>query len=361
LVWALVSWLVVRAIHLDDERLLALAGIVLGVGLLNKPLPAFLAVGILAGVVISGPRRLLRSRWAWAGAAIALLIWSPWIAWQAAHSWPQIDVSRSIAAGNSTSSQPWWAVVPFQVLVVGPPLAVFWIAGLIRLGREPTLRDYRFFAWAWGLLAIVFMATGGKPYYLAGFMPVLIGAGAAAVDGWLRRGRVAVRVAVLGVVFVVSAFAGALISLPIVPADKADGVVGVNPDVGETIGWPELVRTVAGAYDDLPHKTQAVIFTSNYGEAGAVDRFGPALGLPEAFSGHNAFGYWGPPPDGAAPVLVIGLGRRYLQSRFRDCIEVAHIHDPQGVDNDENGAAVTTCASPRRPWSREWPELRHLG
>ena len=83
-------------------------------------------------------------------------------------------------------------------------------------------------------------------------------------------------------------------------------MIAVNGDVGETIGWPELTRTVAAVYRRAG--SGAVIFTSNYGEAGAIDRYGPALGLPPAYSGHNAFGYWGPPPDRAAPVITVGLG-----------------------------------------------------
>ena len=97
LVWTAVTWLVVRAARTANDRLWPIAGAVLGMGLLNKPLPAFLALGLLAGVALAGPRRLLRNPYAWSGAAIALLLWLPWLLWQAEHDWPQIDVSRSIA------------------------------------------------------------------------------------------------------------------------------------------------------------------------------------------------------------------------------------------------------------------------
>jgi 4-amino-4-deoxy-L-arabinose transferase-like glycosyltransferase len=153
----------VRAVRSGDDRLWLVAGVVLGVALNNKPLPAFLALGLLAGVVIAGPRRLLRSRYVWAGAALALALWAPWLLWQADRGWPQLEISRSLAAGESTSAEPWWAVVPFQVLLVSPPLAPVWIAGLVRLLRDPAMRDVRFPAWAWLVLARVFTATGGSP------------------------------------------------------------------------------------------------------------------------------------------------------------------------------------------------------
>ena len=126
----------------------------------------------------------------------------------------------------------------------------------------------------------------------------------------------------------------------------------------ETIGWPELTRTVASVY----HRAGpgAVIFTSNYGEAGAIDRYGPALGLPQAYSGHNGFGYWGPPPDRPGSVITVGLSASEL-SQFGQCRLAARIDNAAGVNNDERGEPVEQCAGPRAPWSTLWPRLRHLG
>jgi hypothetical protein len=103
-----------------------------------------------------------------------------------------------------------------------------------------------------------------------------------------------------------------------------------------------------------------VIYTSNYGEAGAIDRYGPALGLPAAYSGHNVFGYWGPPPDRPGPVVTVGLRTRQL-THFRDCRLVARIENAAGIDNEERGRAVEQCAGLRGAWSTLWPKLRHLG
>jgi len=117
LVWTALSWVCVRAVRTGDDRLWLVGGAVLGLGLLNKPLPAFLAAGLLAGVAIAGPRRLLSNRWVWAGAAVAVAGWLPWLVWQTGHGWPQLEVSASIAEGGSASSQPRWALLPFQMLL----------------------------------------------------------------------------------------------------------------------------------------------------------------------------------------------------------------------------------------------------
>jgi 4-amino-4-deoxy-L-arabinose transferase-like glycosyltransferase len=361
LAWTALTWLAVRAVRGGDDRLWLLAGVVLGVGLLNKALPAFLAVGLFVGVVVTGPRQLLRNRYVWSGVAIALVLWAPWIAWQATHGWPQLDVSRSVAAGASTSSEAWWAIVPFQVLLVSPPLAPVWIAGLVRLFRDPALRDVRFVAWAWVVLAGVFMATGGKPYYLAGLLPVLIAAGAAPVDRWLAGGRRRVRGGLLAAAIAASAAVSLVLALPVLPVDRLKPVLALNEDVGETIGWPQLTQTVARVMHGLPDSRHAVILTQNYGEAGAIDHYGPALGLPRAYSGHNAYGYWGPPPDGDRPVIAVGLDPGDVAAHLRDCRVAARIDNGAGVDNEEQGRMVTICRAPRRPWSQEWPMLRHLG
>jgi 4-amino-4-deoxy-L-arabinose transferase-like glycosyltransferase len=359
LAWTAVTWLVVRAVRTGDRRLWLAAGVVLGVGLLNKPLPAFLALGLFAGILISGPRRVLRDPYVWGGVGIALVLFSPWLLWQADHGWPQIDVSRSIAQGQSASSEAWWAIVPFQFLLISPVLAPIWIAGLLRLFRDPAVRDFRFLSWSWVVLAVVFMASGGKPYYLAGLLPALLGAGSVWVDEWLERGRRIARMAVLAGALALSAVIDATIALPVLPAENADPVIGVNEDVGETIGWPEFARTIARVQRSLPPGERAIVLTGNYGEAGAIDRYGPDLGLGPAYSGHNAYGDWGPPPDGAAPVIAVGLGDDL--THLRACSDVTRIDNAEDVDNDERGTRVYLCSGPRRPWSEEWPALKHLG
>lgn len=358
LVWVLISWLAIRAIRTGDDRLWLVNGLVLGLGLLNKPLPVFLALGLLAGVAIAGPRRLLRSPWVWGGAAVALALCSPWLIWQSSNGWPQLDVAREIAEGGSISSEPWWAVVPFQALLASPPLAPVWIAGLFVLFRSEALRPYRFLGWTWAVLAGVFMATGGKPYYLAGLLPVLIAAGAIAAEGWLERGRAWRRVAVAGVT-AISFVVAATISLPLLPEDDAGLPTAANADVGETIGWPELVDTVASAYRETGPGT--VIFTENYGEAGAIDWLGSGEGLPGAYSGHNAYWDWGPPPDGSAPVVAVGFTREFVDENFEGCLFFETITNEAGIENDEEGKAVWTCTTPRGEWSDVWPALQRLG
>ena len=361
LAWTTVSWLVVRAIRTGQDRLWLLAGAVLGVGLLNKPLPAFLAAGLVLAVVLVGPRELLRNRYLWAGAAIMLVLWSPWLIWQAGHGWPQIAVSRSIAAGNSASSQPWWQIVPFQALLAGPLLAPVWIVGLVRLLRDPAVYRLRFLAWTYLLLAVVFMASGGKAYYLARLLPVLIAAGAGLAAVWLDSGRLRIRRTAAGIVVVLSLLACLLIALPVLPASDAGPIVAMNPDVGETIGWPELVRTVARVADQVPALVHSSSSPATTARPARLTWYGTALGLPQAYSGQNAFGDWGLPPDPSGPVIAIGFRPGSIETYLNGCRVAAHVENAAGIDNDERRRAVLICSGPVRPWSQEWASLRHLG
>jgi 4-amino-4-deoxy-L-arabinose transferase-like glycosyltransferase len=358
LAWTVVTWLVARIIRSDQSWLWLAVGVVAGLALLNKPLIAFLLVGLAVGFGVAGPRRVFRDYRLWIGVSVALLVWSPWVVWQSLHGWPQLDVSSSIAAGGSGSSQPRWLLLPFQFLLVSPVLAPVWIAGLVALACRASLRRFRSLAVAWLVLVILFLVTGGKPYYLAGLFPALLAAGAIETDAWLERGSSRARESWLSAAVVLSGVVSIVLALPVVPARDAGPVIAANGDVGETIGWPELVRTVAMVYHraDAP----AVIFSSNYGEAGAIDRFGRSLGLPRAYSGHNGFSSWGPPPDRSGPVVVVGLDARMLVTDFAGCRLEARIDNAAGVDNDERGTQIELCSGTRQPWSRIWSGLRHF-
>ena len=363
LFWTLISFLVVRQLQGADPRGWLLVGLVTGIALHNKTLVAALVAAVVVGLLAVGPRAVLRSAWLWAGAGLALLVWLPNLLWQADHGWPQLTLARAIAGGSSGSSQPWWLFLPMQLVLVSPVLVAMWLPGLVRLWRAAELRPVRSFAVAYVLLALVFLVSGGKPYYLAGLYPVLLAAGAPAVVGWLRN-RAGARGWVVGGLGL-SLLVNAVLMLPVLPvrALAVTPIVDINYDAGETVGWPAFAATVADAYATLPpeDRARAVVVTQNYGEAGAIDRYGPALGLPKAHSGHNAYFDWGPPPDTGGPVLLVGFNEAFLRTVFGDVRRVATIDNGVGVENEEQGTPVWVVQDLRGPWVEIWPGFRRLG
>ena len=347
--WTVVTLLLLRLLRGGDRRGWLLLGLVAGVSMLANVLLAFLLLAVLVGVLLVGPRDVLRQPWPWLGGLLAAALVSPYLVWQARHGWPQLDVASSIAGGGSGTSEPRALFLPMQLLMVGPWLTPLWVVGLVVLWRDARLRCL---AVAYAVLCAVFVATGGKPYYVAGLYPLLVAAGSQPLVDRARHRFLVPALLVLSTPVLV-------VVLPLLPVRSAGAVVGMNYDAGETIGWPGYVAQIAAVHGTLPAGT--VVLTSNYGEAGAVDRYGPAQGLPHAFSGHNGYGLWGPPPAGTTSVLAVGIPAAELQTAFADVRPAGRLRNSAGVDDDEQGAPLFVCTGPRRPWDRLWPALLHVG
>src|SRR5258708_15057760 len=194
---------------------------------------------------------------------------------------------------------------------------------------------------------------------------VLLAAGAQPSIDWMNRTRPRLRRAVLAGAIALSAVGSVLITLPVIPVESLHRtpIVSFNYDTGETLAWPTYVRELAGAYSRLPpgERSGAVILTSNYGEAGAVDRFGPASGLPPSYSGHNGYWYWGPPPPPTRIVLAVGVRRSVLESVSRAVRLETRLDNQLNVHPQEQNAPVWLCPERRSDWPPLWPRLLSLG
>jgi hypothetical protein len=212
-----------------------------------------------------------------------------------------------------------------------------------------------------GVAVVVFTASGGKAYYPAPVVAALFAAGAARVEAtqWLHDpargwGNVARPL-------VASAVIAALIGLPVLPVGAADAMRAVNPTALETYGWPGFVDQVRQAAEALPPGTP--IFTSNYGEAGALTILGPAQGLRQpVFSAQNSYALWGPPPGRPDVALCVGeFGPEQLHRAWAEVTEVAPIR-MNGVHDQETeqNAAIYVCRRPLGTWAQLWPALVHF-
>jgi hypothetical protein len=169
---------------------------------------------------------------------------------------------------------------------------------------------------------------------------------------WLSR-QAAVGALVIG------GLLAAPVALPVLPASALRTVPlqSVNYDLGEQVGWPEFNRTVVAAYHSLG-RSDAVVVGSNYGEAGAVRRFGPPDIAERAFSRQNTDWWYGPPPNDARAAVLIGFSQERVERFWTDCHRFGGIQNAAHVDNDEDGRPVWICTGQRSPWSRIWPEFR---
>lgn len=363
--WVTLAFVVVRVGRRSDPRWWLLGGLVLGLGLANKHSVGFFAVAMFVGALLSGGAKLVLNRWLLAGAVIAALFTVPDLWWQATNHWPTIEMTRHLNAKNGGVGNVgnWLAG---QLIMVNLALAWVWVAGLRHLWRSRSPLS-RALVWAYGLLFVFFAATtGAKIYYLAGAYVYLLAAGAVSIDGWLSARPVRTRKLVLWTGL--STAAALPIVVPVLPASAIGWTYGINQVPGESVGWPGLVNTVRGVWTSLTpqEQAQAVIFTANYGEAGAINELGRGTGLPGAVSGHNNEWWWGPGNPNASIVVAVAPGPRdvtgydtYLQQYFSSVKTVATLTDTAGIHNEEWGGHVYICRGPRQPWGQMWPQLRH--
>ncbi|WP_020384966.1 glycosyltransferase family 39 protein [Kribbella catacumbae] len=358
---AALSWLLSRLIRTGNDRLWLVIGLVLGVGLLNKMTLALWVLAVLVALVVVGQRRIMYSRWFLVAGLVALALWTPYLLWQANHDWPQLTMASALRAQAAQGGS--LGLLPYQV-VVGPLLLPLCVVGMVWLWRS---NQFRVYTVTFIVFAALLMATGGKATYLAGaYAAVFAGAGIAA-DRWMRSRRRALTLyGVLGLSLLLAAPLG-LPLLPVRTAISLGNALTVDQARSQS-GWPELADSVARAMDPLTpaERTRTVVYASSYGQAAALQRFGPARGLPQAYSGHNGFAIWGPPPDSADIAIVVDSSRRtgpgdvpdWTRQGCKTLTRVGTVAAPTATR--EKNKPIWLCQL-RTPWSLLWPQLTRLG
>lgn len=359
-VWLAVLLFVVRAVLRDRPTAWLWAGAVAGVGLYNKLLLVVLLVALLAGLLVAGPRRVLLSRHVLAAIAIAVVVGLPNLVYQAMNGWPQVSFGRQLSAHNSgdVRTQMWYLLL----LLLGPPLVLVWGAGILALLRRPQWRPLRFLVPAFVVLLVLVFVMGSQPYYEFGLLAALFAIGCVPLADWLARGGRG-RAWTVGVLGGLNAVISALIALPLIPVTTLGStpIPGINQTARDTVGWPAYVAEIANAYDDLPaaQRQQAVIVASNYGEAGAIARYGAAHRLPAVYSGQNQLYYRARPPESARVAVLVGGQVAEARRWFASCRIVGHLDDRVDVDNEEQGEPIAVCHDPAGGWRAAWPKFRH--
>ena len=378
LYWMGCAWLVMRIVRTGEPRLWLWFGVLAGVGLQNKHSTVFLGVAVLLGLVLSPLRRELARRWIWVGAGLALLIFLPNLLWQAAHDFPTLeDLANVRRMGKNVVLSP-VDFVAQQVLIMHPALLPVWLGGLasLLLGR---LRRFRALGWTYLALLAIMIALKAKNYYLVPIYPMLFAAGGVAAQNWLERlrltrGRLWPRAAVLAWV----ALAGGVFApmfLPVLPPERfvayqdALGLAPPKTEVahagplpqyfGDQFGWAELVREVADIYWSLlpEERARTGIFASNYGEAGAINLFGPALGLPPAICAHQNHWLWGPPDRDYDTLIWLQWGRDSLEEICGEVEQAGQHYHRWGMA--EENRPIYLCRDPVGTFVEWWPDLKH--
>jgi hypothetical protein len=217
---------------------------------------------------------------------------------------------------------------------------------------------------------LLFYFAKARFYYTVPLYPALIAAGSVQFGKWIDGLRPAwakllqrlqwLAMAVGGVTF-------ALLVLPVAPFGSAIWNVTskIHDQFREEIGWDDLAQTVAKAYNALPPKERAKtgILTGNYGEGGALNLYGPGLGLPRAMSGTNSFWYRGYDERQPQTVILVGFDLDEGNKLFESCVVSATNTNRFGVENEESRdhPDILVCRNLRQPWPELWKKFRRYG
>jgi hypothetical protein len=330
--WALGAWLILVAVQTGDRRAWLAFGLTAGLGLLTKHSMGVFGLGIFAGLLATPARRSLKTPWPWVAGLIAAAIFVPHLWWQHTHGWPTAEFVRN-AQEFKITEQSVGSFISQLTLMMSPITLPLWVAGLAWLIVGRSSSQGRVLAVCAMVVILVFIIQRSKPYYATSVMPVLLAAGAVALERTTAR-RIALRVAA-AVLLIAGALPIVPMGLPLLPVEtlvRYTAALGLTPanqerqELGalpqhfaDMHGWEDLAREVSRVYQQLPAQERATarVWAQNYGEAGAIEYFAThgRYPLPPVISPHNNYWYWGPGAEGGT-LIVIGGRREDMEAAF---------------------------------------------
>jgi dolichyl-phosphate-mannose-protein mannosyltransferase len=386
--WMGCAYFAILAIKRNNPRYWLWFGVVAGLGLEEKYTIALFGFGVVIGLLLTEQRRIFLGKWIWLGGTAAFLIILPNLLWNFRYHWPFLQLMHNIRAESRDVILPVGEYFVQQALLVHPFAAPIWIGGLVALFFSARLKPYRLLGWSYVVCYAVLFAVHGKNYYLAPIYPMLLAAGAVVIESALERASSAPpkvvfqpRVILPQLAILIALVAGGAYLLPItVPVFSPDHFIvymkrlpfklpvmeyqhqrAVLPQwYADQFGWQEIVDETATAWNQLAPSERAdcAVFAQDYGQAGAIDFFGPRYGLPAALSGHQTYWLWGPRGYSGNCMIVLGDRPQRLEQLF-DSVQFVGT-SPDNPYALEKQIPVFICRGSKfGTLAQIWPNLKH--
>jgi hypothetical protein len=374
--WMGCAYFVILAIKRDDPRYWLWFGVIAGLGLEEKYSIALFGFGIVVGLLLTPQRRVFLNKWIWLGGLAAFLIFLPNLLWNFYYHWPFLELMRNIRAEGRDVVLPAGEYFFQQTLLVNPLTAPIWIAGLIAFFVSERLKPYRVLGWSYVVCYTVFFLLHGKNYYLAPIYPMLLAAGAMVMESALTRPRVGWLKPAIVVILLASGVHLAPIVIPVLSPDRFLSYTKYLPFklpvmehsharaalpqwYSDQFGWEEIVAETAVAWNQLDpaERGDCAIFAQDYGQAGAIDFFGPRYGLPRAISGDKTFFLWGPRNYSGNCAIVLDDTREKLEQLWNNVRYVGTSADnPYALEKEID---VFICRGSKfGSFSDLWPKVK---
>jgi hypothetical protein len=376
LVWTGCALVVARILRTGNVRLWPWFGLLAGIGLENKHTMLVFGFAIVAGLLLSTEGRLMANRWFVLAGVLAFLIFLPNLIWEIRHHFPHLEQLANIRRNQRNVELNPLGFLAQHVLGMQPLALPVWVGGLawLLLGREG--KRYRSLGFSWLLTFGVLLATKGRFYYLFPANPILVAAGAVGLERLLDGSRFRWAGPAYAAVLSLTGILIAPILLPILPPEtyiaysRATGLAQPRIEhrrpasplpqlFADRCGWPEMAEIVAKVYSSLPpeERANAAIFGNDYGQAGAIDLYGPKLGLPKAIGGHLTYWLWGPRNYTGEVTIVLGDNRQALERLFGRVEATAEVGNEYSMMSQH--FTVFVCRDPKGWTFKEiWPRLK---
>lgn len=375
LFWTIAAILLVSFLKNRDPKYWLWLGLILGLGLMNKISVLWLSAGIVMGLLLTSDRKLLLSRGPWLTGIIAFLFFLPYILWQFQHDGATLEFIRN-ATGNKMAETSPLEFILGQILSMHPITLPIWASGLFfyfsKSGKPFRLLGYTY-AFVFLLLIVNQKSRTG---YLSPAYPILFAGGATIIEQWIAMpGKTWLKPATL-LIITVAGIATAPLALPVLPVEsyiRYARALGLEPSTEERKeigklpqffadmhGWKELAASVAEVYRKLSpeERSKCVIFTQNYGEAGAVEFFGKAYQLPKVISSHNNYWIWGPGNPSGRIVIVLGGDLEDHEEVFESVSEAGVFRCDYCMPYEDN-SPIYIGRNLKVPVKTLWPQIKH--
>jgi hypothetical protein len=374
--WVLSMFIVLKILKHDQPQGWLWFGLVAGLGLLTKVTIVYLGAALVVSLLLTPARNYLLNKWLWLGGLVGFLFLVPYLIWQAQNGWPTLEFWRTYATAKTYPVTPLEFLLQ-QALIVQPVAFLLALLGVFAFLFAPALKPYRLFGWMYLLLFGLFAFQQAKNYFLAATYPVCFAAGAVMLERlaqaprwrWLKPAYLALLVGA-GVL-------SAPLALPVLPIETfiaytapLGGEASVQTERLDTghlpqhfadrFGWLELAETVGQVYQRLSpqDQTRACLFTSNYGEAGALEFFGRGR-LPRVISGHNSYHLWGPQGCDGSVMIIVGGERAEIAPFFAEVEPAAFTHCRYCMPY-ENNRPIFLARRSKVTLAQVWPQVKHF-
>lgn len=375
LVWSIILYFGIRLVQEENTKYWLLIGLLIGLGLELKHTMVLYVAALVLGMLVTDTRRFLWNRWFLLGVACCFLLLIPNLVWQLAHGLPSLEFYRNALVNKNVPVGP-IHVVLYQILFANPFAFPLWFIGILYflVLREGT--KYRFFGWAFLiLLAVMVIGQSSRPDRIGAMYTVLFAAGARTIDTLRRRSAWRMVGGLMVVMLICGMAVFAPVATPLLPPSTLKpylSTIGFSYNIekgkmdepipqwlADRLGWRELASDVAGVYHSLAPEEQrhTVIVSTNYGEAGALELYGPEFGLPAVYATHNNYHLWGPPPDSMKIYICVYVDRRDLEGRFGSVVEAA-VHTCDDCTRPQRSIPIYIARSPNFSMTKEWPKFK---